>query len=277
MYSLRDALELVGMTDPGRVRSHNEDALLFDADLGFVVLADGMGGYNAGEVASGATVDTIDDVLRSEWLRASSCSEAGAPVRLRAQEMLAVAIARANSVVYEMARNEPLYAGMGTTLVAALFCDNHLVVGHVGDSRLYRYRNADFSCLTRDHSLLQMQLDAGLLTPEEARHASGRNLVTRAVGVEPEVESEIQTFAAMPGDVYLLCSDGLTEMVEDDLIGDVLGMYADNLPLAAQTLVAQANANGGRDNISVALVAVKRAYAVDAGWKARLASWFHRR
>lgn len=277
MYSLRDALEMVGMTDPGRVRSHNEDALLFDADLGFVVLADGMGGYNAGEVASGATVDAIDDVLRSEWLLVSSNSKAGPPLRLQAQEMLTVAIARANSVVYEMARNEPLYAGMGTTLVAALFCDNHLVVGHVGDSRLYRYRNADFSCLTRDHSLLQMQLDAGLLTPEEARHASGRNLVTRAVGVEPEVESEIQTFAAMPGDVYLLCSDGLTEMVEDDLIGDVLGMYADNLPLAAQTLVAQANANGGRDNISVALVAVKRAYAVEAGWKARLASWFHRR
>lgn len=110
---------------------------------------------------------------------------------------------------------------------------------------------------------LQMQLDAGLITPEEARFAAHKNLVTRAVGVEIEVEPEIQEFLAVPGDVYLFCSDGLTEMVEDQLIGEVLGMFVDNLPLAAQTLVEQANANGGRDNISVALVAVKRDYAVE--------------
>lgn len=274
MRSLRDALEMTGMTDPGRMRGHNEDALLFDADLGIVALADGMGGYNAGEVASGLTVDAINEVLRAELSAMSPHLGCGKTLKPLAHEMLTIAIERANSVVYQTACNEPLCAGMGTTLVTALFYDNRLVVGHVGDSRLYRFRNADFSRLTRDHSLLQMQLDAGLITPEEARHSAHKNLVTRAVGIEPEVDPEIQEFLAVPGDIYLFCSDGLTEMVEDQLIGEVVSMLADNLPLAAQTLVEQANINGGRDNISVALVAVKRDFAAETDWISRLASRF---
>lgn len=274
MRSLRDALDMAGMTDPGRVRGHNEDAVLFDADLGIVALADGMGGYNAGEVASGLTVDAVNEILRAELAAMSPHLGSGKSLKPQAHDMLMLAIERANSVVYQTACNEPLCAGMGTTLVAALFYDNRLVVGHVGDSRLYRYRNTDFSRLTRDHSLLQMQLDAGLITPEEARHATHKNLVTRAVGIEPDVEPEIQEFLAVPGDIYLFCSDGLTEMVEDPLIGEVVGQFADNLPMAAQALVEQANANGGRDNISVALVAVKRDYAAETGWISRLASRF---
>lgn len=274
MRSLRDALDMAGMTDPGRVRGHNEDAVLFDADLGIVALADGMGGYNAGEVASGLTVDAVNEILRAELAAMSPHLGSGKSLKPQAHDMLMLAIERANSVVYQTACNEHLCAGMGTTLVAALFYDNRLVVGHVGDSRLYRYRNTDFSRLTRDHSLLQMQLDAGLITPEEARHATHKNLVTRAVGIEPDVEPEIQEFLAVPGDIYLFCSDGLTEMVEDPLIGEVVGQFADNLPMAAQALVEQANANGGRDNISVALVAVKRDYAAETGWISRLASRF---
>ncbi|SFN28996.1 protein phosphatase [Formivibrio citricus] len=274
MRSLRDALDMAGMTDPGRVRGHNEDAVLFDADLGIVALADGMGGYNAGEVASGLTVDAVNEILRAELAAMSPHLGSGKSLKPQAHDMLMLAIERANSVVYQTACSEPLCAGMGTTLVAALFYDNRLVVGHVGDSRLYRYRNTDFSRLTRDHSLLQMQLDAGLITPEEARHATHKNLVTRAVGIEPEVEPEIQEFLAVPGDVYLFCSDGLTEMVDDQLIGEMVGQFTDNLPMAAQALVEQANANGGRDNISVALVAVKRDYSAETGWISRLASRF---
>lgn len=274
MRSLRDALEMTGATDAGRLRDHNEDALLFDADIGVVVLADGMGGYNAGEVASALAVDAINDVLRMEIAAQPLHLGAKNASPLLAHEILALAIEQANAVVYEKACNEPLCAGMGTTLVAALFYDNRLIVGHVGDSRLYRYRNAELSCLTRDHSLLQMQLDAGLISPEDARHFAHKNLVTRAVGIESEVEPEIQEFLVAPGDVYLLCSDGLNDMVEDPLIGEVLSLFTDNLPLAAQTLVEQANINGGRDNISVALVAVKRDFAAEIDWVTRLTSRF---
>lgn len=274
MQSLREAIEMTGLTDTGRVREHNEDAVLYDADLGIVVLADGMGGYNAGEVASGLAVDVVSDSLRSaletEWPHGLS-SKATPAV---ATELLAAAIARANEAVFEMAHNDPRCSGMGTTLVGALFYDNRVAVGHVGDSRLYRYRSAEFISLTRDHSLLQEQLDAGLIRPEDARYATYRNLVTRAVGIEAKVEAEIQEFEVQPGDIYLFCSDGLTDMLEDPLIGETVSLFFDSLPLAAQALVDQANANGGKDNISVALVGIRRDYAVETGWFSRFSSRF---
>lgn len=274
MHDLRNALEISGATDPGRLRAHNEDAFLHDAGVGIVVLADGMGGYSAGEVASGVAVDAVAQSLLEALGVMAPQMESDMSLRSVAHDMLETAIERANASVYELACREAEYAGMGTTLVCGLFYDNKLVAGHVGDSRLYRLRGAEFIRLSRDHSLLQEQLDAGLIQPEEARFVAHRNLVTRAIGVGPSVEAEIQEFQAVQGDIYLFCSDGLTEMVEDQLIGEILSMFSDNLPQAAQALVDQANAGGGRDNISVVLVGVRRDYAVPTGWVSRLKAKF---
>ena len=152
-----------------------------------------------------------------------------------------------------------------------VFFDNHLVCGHVGDSRLYRLRAGELQQLSHDHSLLQEEIDAGLIRPEDARHMPYRNLVTRAVGIEASVEPEIREYAAQPGDLYLFCSDGLNDMVEDARIGEILAA-SDDLRPAAQTLIDEANANGGRDNITVALVGIRRDYAARRGWISRLAA-----
>jgi protein phosphatase len=163
---------------------------------------------------------------------------------------------------------------MGTTLVAGVFHDNKVTVAHVGDSRLYRLRGEDFQQITRDHSLLQEQIDSGLITAEQARHSRNRNLVTRAVGIDPEVVVEIHDHAVLSGDLYVFCSDGLNDMVEDEDIAMTVGALAANLGLCAMQLIQMANDNGGRDNVSVILVKVKREYPVARGWWARFLTWF---
>jgi protein phosphatase len=163
---------------------------------------------------------------------------------------------------------------MGTTLVVMLLHDNSLVVGHIGDSRLYRFREGRLEQVTRDHSLLQEQIDSGLITKEQARHSQNKNLVTRAVGIDPEVEAEVRSYPVQPGDIYLLCSDGLNDMVTDEDMELTLGSLQANLPLAAEQLVQQANDNGGRDNVSVILVRVLKDFPARAGLVDRLKSWF---
>jgi protein phosphatase len=182
-------------------------------------------------------------------------------------------VSRANRVIYETAQTQQQYRGMGTTLVTTLFYDNQVAVGHIGDSRLYRLRDESLSQLTRDHSLLQEQIDNGALTREQARHSRNRGIITRAVGIDPQVEIEVHVHGTRPGDIYLLCSDGLNDMVSDDDIQLTLGVLAANLPLAAQQLVQQANDNGGRDNISVILVKVGRDNAARGGWLNRIIKW----
>ena len=273
---LSQVLETVSRSDAGMVRSHNEDAVYVNPALGLAILADGMGGYNAGEVASGM----VTTLLGSELEKAFTLQEPHLPGRdgqSRAHYLLETEIARANSSVYQAAQSQPQYAGMGTTLVMALFYDNGMTVAHIGDSRLYRLRGEEFLQVTRDHSLLQEQIDSGMLTPEQARHSQNKNLVTRAVGVDPAVEPEIRDYAVLPGDIYLLCSDGLNDMVEDEEIGMTLQMLSANLELAATQLVQMANDNGGRDNVSVILVRVKREYPAPRGlngWLARFLAWF---
>lgn len=270
---LSAALEIVIKTDPGMVRSHNEDAVLAKPALGLVVLADGMGGYNAGEVASGMATALLGVELE-KCILAKPLHQLEADGRRWAEVALANEIVRANTSIYQAAQSQPQYSGMGTTLVTALFYDNAMTVGHIGDSRLYRLRDGDFQQITRDHSLLQEQIDGGLITKEQARHSQNKNLVTRAVGVDPAVEPEIHDYEVLPGDLYLLCSDGLNDMVEDDEIGMTLGMLAANLDLCASQLVQMANDNGGRDNVSVILVKVKNDFAVPRGLWARFLSWF---
>jgi protein phosphatase len=183
-------------------------------------------------------------------------------------------IGRANASIFQAANSQPQYAGMGTTLVVALLADNQLIVAHVGDSRLYRLRGDELEQLTRDHSLLQEQIDSGMITKEMARRSQNKNLVTRAVGIEPQVEADIHTYEAVEGDMFLLCSDGLNDMVDDEDILLTLASLKANLPLAANQLVQMANDNGGRDNVSVILIRVKKPFPAEKGWLSRVKAWF---
>lgn len=270
MINLSAALEIATATHPGMVRSHNEDSMAADAEIGLAVLADGMGGYNAGEVASGIAVAMIS----TEMKKALADDRPGA-LNGGAGNLISEHAAQANAAIYEAAQNQPQYSGMGTTLVVALWHDNQMTVGHIGDSRLYRLRGDAFEQVTRDHSLLQEQIDSGLITREQARYSQNKNLVTRAVGIDPDVETEVHTYPVQPGDIYLLCSDGLSDMVTDEDIQLTLSSLQANLPLAAEQLVQQANDNGGRDNISVILVRVLKDFQEKrAGWLGKLQAWF---
>jgi len=159
-------------------------------------------------------------------------------------------------------------------LVMAVFYDNKMTVAHIGDSRLYRMRDNQFSQVTRDHSLLQEQIDSGMITAEEAKHSQNKNLVTRALGIDPTVEPEIHDYETRPGDIYLLCSDGLSDMVPDEEIGLTLETLGGNLNLAAQQLVQMANDNGGRDNVSVLLIKILKEYPAARGLFGKFLGWF---
>ncbi|MEW6313296.1 MAG: Stp1/IreP family PP2C-type Ser/Thr phosphatase [Pseudomonadota bacterium] len=272
--SLVKVLEMASATDPGLVRSHNEDSIAVDADIGLAVLADGMGGYNAGEVASGIAVSLIMSEMQQALPSVDPHAAGGVSGETIGEVLLRDKIGRANASIFQAAISQPQYAGMGTTLVAALFYDNRVSVGHIGDSRMYRLRAGQFEQITRDHSLLQEQIDSGMISKEMARLSQNKNLVTRAVGIDPDVEAEIHTHAVQAGDIYLICSDGLNDMVEDEEIGATLGMLEANLPLAATQLVQMANDNGGRDNISVILIKVLSEFPAQGGWFAKFLSWF---
>lgn len=240
--------EFFSQTDPGLLRDNNEDAVTFDPDTRLVVLADGMGGYNAGEIAANMATTFIKTELM-RWL-AEVGRRAGAKEVKRAME---ICVDNANRSIFNSANSNAQYTGMGTTLVMAIFQDARVIVGHVGDSRCYLFRSSELYQITRDHSLLQEQLDAGLITPEEAAVSLNKNLVTRALGVEDSVLLEAHEHPVEPEDVYLLCSDGLTDMVSDAQIAQILAID-EPLNLRAKRLVDTANANGGRDNITVLLV-----------------------
>ena len=185
-------------------------------------------------------------------------------------------IQKANASIFHASQSQPQYAGMGTTIVSGLFYDNRVVVGHVGDSRMYRLRGEVLETITRDHSLLQEQIDSGMISVEDARLSKNKNLVTRAVGIDADLEPEIHVHDVMVGDIYLLCSDGLNDMVEDDDIQSTIYALQNNLPLAADQLIQMANDNGGRDNVSVILVKIKGRFAAPHGWLAKLLSWFEK-
>lgn len=235
-------------TDPGLARDNNEDSVTFDMPSHLGVLADGMGGYNAGEVASGMATAFIRSEM-GRWL-----SQVGKTANAReVRRALEICVDNANRSIFNAANSNPQYAGMGTTLVVGTFHESRLMVGHIGDSRCYRLRGEEFSQITKDHSLLQEQMDAGLITPEQAATSLNKNLVTRALGVEDSVMLEVNEHRVEAGDIYLMCSDGLSDMVNDDGIASIL-KASGSLEHRAQALVAAANAGGGRDNISVLLV-----------------------
>lgn len=241
------SFEFHAHTDVGRVRKNNEDAVAIDPVHNWVVLADGMGGYNAGEVASSIAVSHIGAQL-NQWL-----AKAGAEADVTdARKALEDAVLEANEAIIEAAFENPKCMGMGTTVVAAWFCCQHVIIGHVGDSRCYRLRQGKLQQLTRDHSWLQEQIDAGLISKADAQHSQHRNLVTRALGALEDLQVEINEFSVQPGDLFILCSDGLTDLMTD---AQLQTLAQADTPLAdkAQAMVELANDLGGRDNISVAL------------------------
>ena len=268
--SLKGKLLCVGQTDTGRVREHNEDMIAFDGELGLVVLADGMGGYNAGEVASGIAVNVVSGGLHAELASGRELSKVDIQSGLtHAALLLQQQIAAANKGIYEAAQTRPECAGMGTTIVAAVFHGNRVSIGHIGDSRCYRLRGDKFEQLTHDHSLLQEQIDAGQLTPEQAKYSLNKNLVTRALGIEAIVPADIAEYRLEADDIYLLCSDGLTDMVEPQVLHSIVDRTRADLARAAADLVDLANQNGGRDNISVILVRVPAGYLPSSDWTKR--------
>lgn len=271
-----EALEIFSQTHPGMVRSHNEDSVACEPAYGLVVLADGMGGYNAGEVASGIAVSVVVSEI-SRVLQGANPTDrdekSGEELGVR---LLRDNLQKANASIFHAAESQPQYSGMGTTIVSGMFYDNRVAVGHIGDSRMYRLRGEVLVAITRDHSLLQEQIDGGIISVEDARLSKNKNLVTRAVGIDAEVVPEIHVHDVLVGDVYLLCSDGLNDMMEDEDIQSTLYALQNNLPLAADQLIQMANDNGGRDNVSVILVKVKGSFSVPRGWLARLFAWFER-
>ena len=239
--------EFFALTDTGRVRSNNEDAVAIHEAARLVLLADGMGGYNAGEVAADMAVNLVGSEL-AQWLEDAPERVSMAAVR---QAML-VCVENANQAILGAALANPQYLGMGTTLVVGVFRGHRLILGHVGDSRCYRLRGGELRQITRDHSWLQEQIDLGLLTPAQAAVSGLGNLVTRALGVDGEAHAEINEFAVEPQDLFILCSDGLSDMVGDEGLAE-LALLPIALPDKAARMVAMANDRGGRDNISVLL------------------------
>ena len=228
-------VEEASLTDVGRQRSGNEDSLLHAAP--FFAVADGMGGAQAGEIASQIAVETFADD------RDASASP---------EEQLSTIAKSANRKIYEKAREDASQAGMGTTLIAVMVGNGEVHVGHVGDSRLYRFRDDELERLTDDHSLVEELVRQGKLTPQEAETHPQRSVITRALGPEPDVDVETMTFPGRDGDVYMLCSDGLTGMVSEEQVGQILRGRS-SLEDAAQKLIDAANEAGGRDNITVVM------------------------
>lgn len=256
-------LEYFAQTDTGLIRDNNEDSVVVDNENQLLVLADGMGGYNAGEVASAMATSFVKTEL-GRWLQEGG-HEASARELKRAME---ICIDNANRSIFNAANANPSYAGMGTTMVMGVFIGSKAMIGHVGDSRCYRLRGTTLQQLTRDHSLLQEQIDAGLISEEQAKYATHKNLVTRALGVEDTVLLEVNEFRIEDGDIYLFCSDGLSDMVPDERLAAIL-LSDGTLESKSGALVGMANQNGGRDNISV-ILAHARAKPVRKGLLSRM-------
>lgn len=270
-------IEIVGLTDKGRVRDHNEDNLTIDKNLGLAVLADGMGGCLAGEVASKIAVETILEELADPLKKLPRHNKRNVHRGFHsATVLLEQAIVKANQLIYESSEQQAYYHGMGTTVVAALFHSDFVSIAHVGDSRLYRLRGNEFIQLTKDHSVRQELIDCGFYTPEQARHSPNKNLVTRALGVGQKVAVDIQEHSIVDQDIYLLCSDGLNDMLEDEEMHTLLTQRGPSLEQVARCLIEAANDKGGEDNISVVLVRPHRpSLKVKQSWWEKLGGWWH--
>ena len=248
-----------GETHVGMKRNHNEDSLHLPVDERLAIVADGMGGHASGEVASKMAVDTIVEHFRDTaedqpltWPFKVDRSTRADVTRL------VTAVKLANLSIYEAAQRDAQCKGMGTTVVTALFLDDRVIVGHVGDSRVYRMRDRRSEQLTEDHSLINDYIKMKRMTADEAANWPHKNVIVRALGMKETVQVDIYAEAPRIGDVYLLCSDGLSGMVTDEVMTAIVGREHD-LDRAAERLIEEANGNGGIDNITVVLARVEPA------------------
>ena len=239
-----------GLSDKGLSRTNNEDSFYSDKDLGLFIVADGMGGHSAGEVASRMAVEALSGYIRKSCAGGEPLIGRSKSGRSDASNRLVSGIRLAHQVVCEAAKTNRSWKGMGTTIVAALADGDRLSIAHVGDSRAYLVRSGTISQLTDDHSVVAEQVRQGLLSKEEAEVSEYRNLLTRALGSDEALEIDVTEIGIIDGDRLLLCSDGLSTMVADDEV--LMIIASDDLPESACTrLVDEANNNGGRDNITV--------------------------
>lgn len=246
-------VRIAGFTDTGLRREHNEDHIDFNQDLGIAVLADGMGGHQAGEIAAHMAVEAVMDKLQTLFQREST----NALTSSQLSEFVSNTISHSNNLIFQASEALEERKGMGTTLVTAVIRGSKMVAGHVGDSRLYLFRNRALSRITRDHSLVQDLIDKGFYTEEEAKSASVGHIVTRALGTKADVEVDTVQQDLEAGDLLLLCSDGLSDMVPDWRIEETLVESRGDLEATARKLVQLANQFGGKDNISVILMQVQ--------------------
>jgi len=272
--SLKGKVATALLSDVGRQRDNNEDAIAEDQDIGLLVLADGMGGYSAGEIASGIATATVLDVVRREWPKLKHGQIDAASGYSQESLLLRHALEAAHTTIYQVSQSQPQCAGMGTTAVACLLHDDRMSIAYAGDSRLYRMRGNRLEQITRDHSLVEELVARGHYSREDALQLVRRNIVTRALGVEPTVEVDLIEEGLEPRDVVLLCSDGLTDMLDDETIRLTVAEFTDNLNTAAEMLVRKANERGGRDNVSVVLARVDARFPLKRPWYERLIEWF---
>ncbi len=242
-----------GLSDVGRKRDHNEDSLLIDEELGLYVIADGMGGHAGGATASRLAVETIQSRLRdARSARADLFREDQSLEESPLRELLREAVEDACHSIYAVGQANPALAGMGTTVTAALAAGSNVLVAHVGDSRMYVARNGRLYQVSEDHSFVNEQLKAGIISAEEARNSRHKNVITRSVGFEPDVEVDLMGLEVEPGDRLVVCCDGLSNMLADE---EILGIVEEaTLESAPRRLVELANQRGGDDNISVIVV-----------------------
>lgn len=245
-------LDICGLTDEGLVRDHNEDYILSMPESGLAILADGMGGHNAGEVASELAVISVKEALEEVL-----SPEIKDVCEMDFEEVVYESVVFANDEINLHAKTHPECKGMGTTIVMALFHEDKVILANVGDSRIYRFRKGELKQVTTDHSLVQEMIDNGYMSEEEAINSTNRNLITRALGIAEDVKVDVAQHDVEDDDIYLLCSDGLSDMISDELIFSTLVKSRQDLERACEELVNQAKEHGGHDNVSVILVACK--------------------
>jgi len=269
---LTDYIEVATATDIGRRYEQNEDSISSVEEHAFVVLADGMGGHNAGEVASAMAIEHVTKNVAEDVKELKKIEIDPETGLTQYSSIIKNAIEKANSAIHQ-ASQDPIHQGMGTTVVTAIMYDNQMSIAHVGDSRLYLYRNKALTQVTKDHTLLQELVDQGFYTLEEAKEAPNKNIVTRGLGADSEVEIDVCEEYVSKGDKILLCSDGLTDMLDDEEVLAILNKYVDNNQTCVQALINSANENGGLDNISAILVEVKKNFPSDGKSFSRLLDW----
>ncbi|MGB9600368.1 MAG: Stp1/IreP family PP2C-type Ser/Thr phosphatase [Myxococcota bacterium] len=246
-----------GITNVGMKRSHNEDSFFIVEDEGLYIIADGMGGHSSGEIASQMAVETVANFFKST----SNDDEVTWPFKMDKgrdyqENRLVTSIKLANLRIYESAQREAKYRGMGTTIVSALFKNDEVIIAHVGDSRCYIISGNEMRQITEDHSLLNDYIKAKKLTPEELENFPHKNVIVRALGMKETVQVDINRVKPKPNDIFLLCTDGLSGMVKDDEMKNIVLSNRDNLEKANELLIAKANENGGVDNITCILIKI---------------------